>query len=334
MFDNTNIPRSFIAIAVLAVAVLGGVLLYNTTAPTGSNIAAPGGSKQNQEKSDTSGSVWEDLKQKGLQGEHFTLNIHGKKDDFNKGDCTFEPDPETGEYGNNIFVPSESDSSTKNQIIMTSGNAKGKWSTGGDTTYGVRDACTAPYDGDAAELTLPPNKKGYYVTARVLGKPTDDPEIMLEGDLIFVQDENGNDLLVLGLVTDDGFETPETTLTRTKGKVKAVDITGLFEWSGSVCYFDTTNYCYDNFDQYMCTDRSTCCEDFDDDGVYDECVDPVVYDDGSEACADPSYDLLTVGCFDYLNEWVFNIGDFVGYMWDTYTGGNFKLVNIRFYPVK
>lgn len=333
--NKGNIAGTALALAVIAIVIAGVALFVNPAADSSSQLAKVGqGQDKGNKGNNSSGSVWADLQAKGLQGEHFTLNIHGKKDTFNKSDCTVEPDPITGEYSNNIFIPSNSDSAVKNQIIMTSGNAKGKWATGGDTTYGVRDGCTAPFDGDAAELTLPPNDKGYYVVARVLGKPTNNPEISLEGDLVFVEDETGNDLLVLGLVTDDGFETPTQTLSRTKGKVKAVDITGLFEWSGSVCYFDTTNYCYNDFDEYTCTDRSTCCTDTNLDGVYDECVDPLLDDEGVEYCASGDASLLTVGCQDYLNEWVFNIGDFVGYMWDAYTGGDFKLVNIRFYAVK
>jgi hypothetical protein len=89
-------------------------------------------------------------------------------------------------------------------------------------TYGVRDTCTDAFDGDAAEVVLPPNDKGYFVVARVLGKPTDNPELTLNnGQLMWVEDEAGNDLLILGLVTSNGWETPEVTMTRTKGKVKA-----------------------------------------------------------------------------------------------------------------
>ncbi len=280
-----------------------------------------------------SGSVWAALKAKGLQGEHYTLNIHGKKSDFNKQDCTVSPDPVTGEYSNNVFVPSYSSDAVKNQIIMVSGNAKGKWASLGQV-YGVRDACTAPFDGDAAELVLPPNEKGYYVTARVLGKPTDNPQLTLAGDLLWVQDENGNDLLVLGLVTDNGFQTPSGTYSRTAGKVKAVDITGLFEWNGSVCYLSPENYCYDAAGQYTCSNRNVCCQDADGNGIYDTCTDPAIDATTGAATCDAGFQMLTAGCRDYVNEWVFNIGDFVGYMWETYTDGNFKLANIRFYPVR
>lgn len=280
------------------------------------------------------GNVWEVLKSKGLQGEHYTLNIHGKDDKFNKQDCTNLPDPITGEYGNNIFIPSNDGGAYRNQIIMSSGNAKGKWASTATTTYGVRDSCTAAFDGDAAELVLPPNEKGYFVVARVLGKPTNNPELSLTGDLLWVNDESNNDLLVLGLVTDNGFETPTTTLSRTKGKTDAVDITGLFEWNGQVCYFNDTNYCYDEFGAYTCTQTSMCCIDLDMDGIYDDaCVAPTIDAYGNTTCP-IDYTMTTLGCKEYVNEWVFNIGDFVGYMWDTFATGDFKLANIRFYPVQ
>jgi hypothetical protein len=323
--ENKNNPLYLVILGVLVLSGFVAYVVYQKDISVGLMKSYAGG---NQASVD-SGSVWAALKAKGLQGEHYTLNIHGKNDSFNKQDCTVVPDPLTGEYSNNIFVPSYSSDAVKNQIIMTSGNAKGKWAATAPT-YGVRDACTAPFDGDAAELVLPPNEKGYYVTSRVLGKPTDNPEITLDGSLMWVVDENGNDLLVLGLVTDNGFQTPSGTYSRTTGKVKAVDITGLFEWNGGVCYFSPENYCYDTAGQYTCTDRNVCCTDAD--GVYETCTDPTVALDGTESCTVGS--LLPVSCQDYVNEWVFNIGDFVGYMWDTYTDGNFKLSNIRFYPVR
>lgn len=303
---------SSVVVAMLIVAVVG--LLVVAVKP------------DNGEK-DT-GHIWEELKEKGLQGEHYTLNIHGKKDDFNKQDCIVEPDPITGEYSNNIFVPSNS-GLVSNQIIMRSGNAKGKWAST-NQIYGVRDACTAAFDGDAAELVIPANSNGYYVVARVLGKPTDNPSITLKGELLFVYDENGNELLVLGLVTDNGFATPSKELTREKGNVKMVDITGLFLWDGSVCYFDPTNYCSE---EEPCTDDTICCIDNEPDGIYDACEEPISDGLGGEYCGTEGYKLLTVGCQTYDDEWVFNIGDLVEYMWETYTDGNFKLANIRFYPI-
>jgi len=280
---------------------------------------------------DNSGSVWEVLQAEGLSGEHHTLNIHGKKSDFNKQDCTAEPDPITGEYGNNIFMPSNSEG-TSNRILIVSGKGKGS-KKDLISAYGVRDTCTNEFDGDAAEVILPPNDKGYFVVARVLGKPTDDPSLTIEnGELMFVEDESGNDLLVLGLVTGTGWETPSVKLTRTKGKVTAVDMTGLFLWSGSVCYFDPANYCTgaDPCDET----KQLCCIDNDSDGYYEDCTDPVLDALGNLSCADAGYVLMTLLCQNYVDKWVFNIGDLVGAMWEMYADGNFKLVNIRFYPVK
>jgi len=319
---------AIVCIFAIGILVLGSYAWSNSADDEG-NIAgfAMGGKTQ----TDTS-KIWAELKRRGLQGTHYTLNIHGKSNTFNKADCTATPDPVTGEYGNNIFVPSYSDASVNNQILMLGGKSGGKWASTG-ALYGVRDTCTAPFDGDAAELVIPPSDKGYYVVARVLGKPTENPEIALTGDLVFVQDEFGNDLLVLGLVTSNGFFTPTQALTRTTGKVSATDITGLFEWSGSVCYFDGTNYCYDYLGNNICTQKSLCCTDTDGNGIQDSCVAPSIDSDGNLYC-EASYTLFTMSCKDYTNEWVFNIGDFVGYMWDVYTDGNFKLVNIRFYPVQ
>jgi hypothetical protein len=276
------------------------------------------------------GNIWDVLPDE-LTGDHYTLNIHGKKTNFNKQDCIVEPDPDTGEYSNNIFIPSEKTDAAI-QILMESGNAKGKWASE-NNVYGVRDSCTAEFDGDAARLVLPANKKGYFVTARVLAKPTDDPSLTIEnGQLIWVKDEAGNNLLVLGLVDETGFETPEVKLTRTSGKVKAVDISGLFRWSGDVCYFDTTDYCYED-DQYVCVDDTRCCIDYEPDGIYDDCEDALT-DDVGLYCGKDDYSLVSVGCNEYTQEWVFNIGDYVGAMWDAYPEGGFKLVNIRFYPKK
>ena len=294
--------------------------------------AAKSGNAGNPPRGDNSGSVWEVLQAEGLSGEHHTLNIHGKKSDFNKQDCTAEPDPITGEYGNNIFMPSNS-GETSNQILIVSGKGKGS-KKDEISTYGVRDTCTNEFDGDAAEVILPPNDQGYFVVARVLGKPTDDPSLTLDsGDLMFVEDESGNDLLVLGLVTpaDGGWQTPSVDLTRTKGKTAAVDITGLFLWSGSVCYFDTTNYCTK---EDPCVDRQFCYADDDSDGFYDACYEAGQDAYGNYMCDELTDGLMTLGCQDYADKWVFNIGDYVGAMWEMYADGNFKLASIRFYPVK
>lgn len=307
----------------LLISVLASILMMASSV-----VAGP------KNKSGDPGNIWDVLPDE-LTGDHYTLNIHGKKTDFNKQDCIVEPDPYTGEYSNNIFIPSEKTEAAI-QILMESGNAKGKWASE-NNVYGVRDSCTAEFDGNEARLVLPANQKGYFVTARVLGKPTDDPSLTINnGQLKWVKDEAGNDLLVLGLVDETGFETPEVTMTRTSGKVKAVDISGLFRWSGDVCYFDTTNYCYDGL-TYVCADETLCCIDYEPDGIYDNCVDASTDDGGITyycGVGFEDYSLVNVGCYYHEQEWVFNIADYVGVMWDAYPEGGFKLANIRFYPIK
>jgi hypothetical protein len=306
------------------ISVLAATLMMSSSV-----VAGP------KNKNGDPGNIWDVLPDE-LRGDHYTLNIHGKKTDFNKQDCIVEPDPYTGEYSNNIFIPSEKTEAAI-QILMESGNAKGKWASE-NNVYGVRDSCTAEFDGNEARLVLPANQDGYFVTARVLAKPTDDPSLTINnGQLKWVQDEAGNDLLVLGLVTETGFETPEVTMTRTSGKVKAVDISGVFRWSGDVCYFDTTNYCYNDLDEYVCANETLCCIDNEPDGIYDDCVDASTDDGGITyycGVGFEAYSLVNVGCYSHEQEWVFNIADYVGAMWDAYPEGGFKLANIRFYPIK
>lgn len=251
-------------------------------------------------------------------GEHYNLNIHGKKGDFTCPDVQLD---EYGNpvYGNSIFVPEDGRGI---EIMMESGSGKGK-RTETITELQAIDPCTKPFDNDAAVVQLPPNAKGYRVYARALAKPTDNPWMTVTPSLVGVEDEYGNDLIYLGMVTSDGFTTPYETFTRSKGKSKAVPITGLFEWTGDVCYF-SDGYCLDA----ECTLTSLCCTDVDMDGVFESCEPK----GDLLLCPDGTVD-TTAYCRSYDNEWVFNIGDFVTYLWDLENNG-LKLLQIRFYPVK
>ena len=71
-------------------------------------------------------------------------------------------------------MPSNPPEGTSNRILIVSGKGKGS-KKDMISAYGVRDTCTNKFDGDPAEVVLPPNDKGYFVVARVLGKPTDNP---------------------------------------------------------------------------------------------------------------------------------------------------------------
>jgi hypothetical protein len=249
--------------------------------------------------------------------EHYNLNIIGKKTGFTCPDQEYDEDGNPV-YGNVIFVPEDGKGV---EIYMQSGTGKKAEAV---SELRVTDPC-AGFDGNRAVIQLPKNEAGYRVYARALATPTDEPDMQITPQLIAVEDENGNDLVYLGLVTDNGFETPFSSFTRKKGKSTAVDITGLFLWSGTVCYLSEPVL-------YEQT-RDLCCVDLTEppDGVYDECsdaiVDPVTL---LSSCPD-GYTSILAYCHDYLDEWVFNIGDFVTYLWDMENNG-VKLLQVRFYP--
>jgi hypothetical protein len=190
-------------------------------------------------------------------------------------------------------------------------------------TLQVIDPCSG-FDQDGAVLQLPKNDAGYDVYARALATPTNNPDMNIMPDLIAVEDEFGNDLMYLGLVTSNGFETPYVSFTRKKGKSVAVDITGLFEWTGDVCYF-TEDYC----DPVLGCDATMelCCTDADLDGIYESCVPKEVDVECPEGTVQ-----VTAFCNSYTEPtWVFNVGDFVTYLWDIENNG-LKLLQVRFYP--
>lgn len=242
-------------------------------------------------------------------GDHYNLNIHGKKDGYSCSNAEYDG------AGNSVFVPEDG----QGAIYIESGNGKKAAEV---TELQVTDPCA--FDGDGATVKLPPNNNGYRVYARVLAKPTDEPYIGLTSSLNMVQDEYGDDLLYLGLVTDNGFETPSVSVTRKGGKSKAVDISGMFQWSGTVCYFDEPTDGYDSSSTVCCTDSNV-------DGVLDECA-PATIDPASELaiCAEGATELTTY-CKSFTAEWIFNVADYVSLLMASDNNG-VKLLQIRFYP--
>ena len=277
-------------------------------------------------------------------GDHYNLNIIGKKDNFNCpvqkyylsvtycgcgahqiGDLVESCDDldiceqtTIPIYGNVIFVPENGEGI---EIYMESGKGK---KAAEIPTLQVTDPC-AGFDGDGAVLQLPKNEAGYSVYARALAKPTNDPNISITPELIAVEDENGNDLVYLGLVTDRGFETPYVNFIRKKGKSQAINITGLFLWSGDVCYLTEP-------ETYQ-TIRDLCCIDltYPPDGIFDECIDAILDPNTGIPLCPEGYDSILAYCNEYTDEWVFNIGDFVTYLWNVDNNG-VKLLQVRFYP--
>lgn len=247
-------------------------------------------------------------------GTHYNLNIHGKKADFN---CPAqEYDPYTGLpiYGNSVFVPEYGNG----EIYLESGKVGGKASA--IIELQATDPCA--FDKNGATVKLPPNRNGYRVYARTLAKPTGNPVIGLFSSLYMVEDESGNDLLYLGMVTETGFTTPSMTFTRSKGQSKALPITDMFQWTGSVCYFTQPV-------DAAFTPAKVCCKDSSDppDGIYDDCQ--------TAAATEPfcaiDYSYVDAYCVSFTDEWVFNLGDYVTSLLDTNNSG-VKLLQIRFYP--
>lgn len=145
---------------------------------------------------------------------------------------------------------------------------------------------------------------------------------MIIPSLVSAVDEYGNDLVYLGLVTSTGFQTSYETFTRQKGKSTALNITGMFDWTGDVCYFNAA-YC---LTPEQCTATSLCCS-IDASGLYQNCAPKV-----TDLCPAGTVD-TTAYCRSYVDEWVFNIADFVTEMWSVDNNG-LKLLQVRFYPVQ
>ena len=276
-------------------------------------------------------------------GEHFNLNIHGKKDDYflNCND---------GPGGGSVFVPEYGDSEI--QYIQ---NKKSSVSE-----LNVIDKCSSAPEGDPAKVQLP--KGEYQVYARILAKPKkngeprdvifyprlidqcnflDGADPDLAGDAIDCSDGS---LVGLGTVTKDGvFDKDSQSLERAapvKGGNKAVEITELFQWSGWVCdaAFDSngdgeiTEADLDtNGDGVITLDDL----DTNGDGVVsleegDLNEDGIVNEDDLALYTLAYY--LATNCDQFTSEWVFNIADLVVYGWD-YKNNGAKLVQVRFYPV-
>jgi hypothetical protein len=292
-------------------------------------------------------------------GPHYNLNIHGKKAEFTcpeqeyymeitacPGDLCGEyelgqlvetcPDDFTCEltnvpiYGNSIFVPENGEDI---EIYMQSGKAGGKGNKAEalpQNELWAIDPC-AVFDGDGAIIQLPPGE--YDVYARALAKPTDNPDMTVTPEVVAAEDEYGSDLVYLGLLTSTGFQTPTETFTRNKGKSTAIPITGLFNWTGTVCYIEMPA-------GYTGETTTHCCHDYELDGIYDYCC----FDEdesGTYEESECSGDLtgfeavecteIDTYCNEYTDQWVFNIADFVNYLWKADNNG-LKLLQVRFYP--
>lgn len=291
-------------------------------------------------------------------GEHYNLNLIGKKDNFTCPAPEF--DPLTGEqtFGKVVFIPRDQGNDPIN-ILIESGK-KGPKGAPNASTLEVTDWCTESFSdsgsatGDPAILRLPKNDNGYAVYARITGKPGDDgePTASIVPELFSVEDEAGNNLILLGLVDRNGTATFTSTgevLYRTstngskgKGVQKATNISALFEWTGEVCYVhpDADIFCVDENGVDQCATLDLCCVDAESDGIYERCdllSDVGIIDDSNLVCpatdaGGEAYVSVAAECRSYENQWVFNIADFVGVLWDLDTTGSY-VIQVRFYPL-
>ncbi|PWI32177.1 hypothetical protein DI392_15970 [Vibrio albus] len=261
----------------------------------------------------------------------------------------------TCEYGNVVNMPRGSENI---QVLMESGRSGPAKKTGDDSDLNndalqVTDACTGYSGNDPAVVRLPGNKNGYAVYGRVLGKPTDDgsPDFSIDGRSIPIigdMDENGDVVWLMGVISGDGVYLPDECgvdgcmLTRwdpeTKGKgaKKATDLTGLFTFTGSVCYESSSDEaCLDD----GCTATEFCCTEVSDYELGDIEYNGTVYDCASLASIPDAVECpvdtlpLTLYCHEFTEDtWIFNIADFVNVLYslssDAYN------VQFRFYPIK
>lgn len=339
--------HSFFGISLVAVvATLVGILALsasdelaeqfaeNVSLPNEASVLSTEDNKQTQSNNSNRGKdpIWNTLKATDLQGDYYTLNIKGRDDAVMWQDCTVFAHPTTGAYGDTVYVPRNGTFSQNNQITYVTDNLDDKYTRTPGTGLEVHDACTAPFDGDGAEISLPKNEKGYYVIARVLGNPFNNPELTIGGTLPFVKDEFGSDFLIVGLMTDSGFQTPMQISAQGNSSAVPKDISGLFEWSGKVCYFDSATYCASEQETNVCTSEERCCVDTNEDEITDSCIDATHNFDGTLSCTTGAPTALS--CREYVNEWFFNIDEFVQYLWNVDEDGNFEKASILFYPVR
>lgn len=291
-------------------------------------------------------------------GPHFNLNILGKKEGFA---CPSQADYLAGTPSQNvIYVPQVSNEIS---ILMESG-AKGPKSEPALTTLKVTDWCSQTLDGDAATLMLPKNADGYAVFARILGKPGErgGPTFQFSGrEFALVQDEFGNDLIALGMITDTGVvDYAGTELQRWdgsgkgKGALRAKDISALFQFTGTVCAVnDQTTFCSTG----GCVAGPTvCCAPLEDSNgtlvVASACNDPdlvgfgacvaqVETSPGVFACptelvvgetTTTTVCAVPTACKQFTGAWIFNVADFVNLLYDAQNDGSYN-VQLRLYPL-
>ena len=267
-------------------------------------------------------------------GEHFNLNIHGKAD-------TFVCDPTPG--GGSVFVDQYGPATI--QYVVN------KKSSVGNLT--VLDPCAV--NNGTALVQLPYEAQGYYVFARILGKPNngasgnessiilypnvvkqacnDDPLDPNFGNYTSCEDA----LWALGLIVGSnvygaepqGFVRFDPLATPGKGNSRGINITPLFTysgWAGNQTEFDAL----DINDDGVLSDADVPADLSLYPGIWAYDAAPLGVIDINE-WLDFAANVLEIGTY-YHNEWIFNIADLVVTEQPIKNDGT-KLLQIRFYPV-
>jgi hypothetical protein len=278
-------------------------------------------------------------------GEHFNLNLHGKKADY-------QGDPLPG--GNSVFIL-EYGVSTIEYITNKKSSV---------TELTAIDPLAEAFDGDSAQVQIPYEAEGYYVFGRILGKPNNgnsEPEssiILYQNSVISACNDtdpanpdfpdytecSDDDLLALGLIVGSNLYTAEEeeyvrfdpNTTKGKGKSKATDITRLFTYTGWVIdaaldtdgpdglpdgVIDINDVPVDDYDNDLLTDPN---RDYNNNGSIDEFdVEDWLID--MAALEQPL-------AWYYAEEWIMNIADLVITEQGLVNDGT-KLMQVRFYPV-
>jgi hypothetical protein len=239
-----------------------------------------------------------------------------------------------GLSGGRIFVPADG----RRVRVLVEWTQPGSGRSPGETSVEVVDACTG-FTGpdDPATLRLPGQARGYAVFARSGGKPTApgsgricDPEI----SRVAAPDVSVDPLFFLGVVNTEGvFTATDQFFDHPPGRQTTKDITGLFLWSGMMCYPFGPPEARVEIPGPAFTEE--CCElaDGDGDGVPDT-VGNCGLEVWDDAVQDETCGAEWLSCLDYsmAETWLFAIPDLLDSVWRE-AADSPKTLQLRFYPL-